>query len=655
MCENSLRLEVGESISLSRGDWTVTGQKGSDFWRAFLDTGENRELAVYSHCQTPVKTERTADTTVFTYDTLIAEDGQSFPICLTLTVREEDGSLVFTSEIQNRSAAILNELQYPFFSASDFGCAPKDEVLYIAEGLGVRVPNPRLHVAGAHTEYMAADYKGIWRSYTYPAAGMGTPITMPWLGLQCGEKHLYLGEHNPELRLITLNVGVPPRGAEGDEMMLSISHYPAAHPSETVSIGRSVMAVFDGDWRDASAFYRAWSEKTWMVEHPIPDWVKDLTGWQRVICKHQYGEVFWKYADLPKLWEEGMQYGINGLLLFGWWRGRFDNNYPELEPDPALGGAEGLRAAIAEIRAKGGEVLLYSNGNLIDVKTDFYKHTGQRISHKDIDGNEYREHYQFSNDGTVLRNFGYKSFDTACHTTKEWQENLLRIAKLKLSFDPSAIFFDQVSCCLKLCFDSTHPHGFRIDEDGIGRWNNLRAIRNSLPEGKSLGVECVNDRYCNIVDFVHGFGNGMHYGWHHAFPDLYLHTFPEVHISNRGIHDDKADFQDHLNHAFVYGLIFDTAIYRCRRVGIAALPEYAEYQKKLIDLKEKYHKYFYRGTFRTMYGEGLPACIRSAKFVADGGFAVALWNTSAEDVTLQLYGREIRLGGNAVAVEEFNG
>ena len=28
----------------------------------------------------------------------------------------------------------------------------------------------------------------------------------------------------------------------------------------------------------------------------------------------------------------------------------------------------------------------------------------------DIDGNEYEDHYKFENNGTVLRNYGYKSF-----------------------------------------------------------------------------------------------------------------------------------------------------------------------------------------------------------------------------------------------------
>ena len=349
MRENKLRFEVGERITLTDGDWSVISRNGQDFWRAFLDSGENRELAVYSHLQTPVKIEKSGDSTTFYYENLVAEDGQCFSIGLELTICSENGNLVFTSRIENHSAAILNELQYPFLSSCSYGCEPKDEILYVSEGLGARIPDPRSHVAAAHTEYMAADYKSIWRSYTYPAAGHGVPVTMPWVGLQCGGKYLYLGEHNPEMRLISLNVGIPSRGAES-ELMLCIAHYPAANPSETVSIGRSVIAVFDGDWRKGTAFYRAWLEQAWMIEHKIPDWVKNITGWQRVICKHQYGEVFWKYSDLPKLWEDGMRYGINGLLLFGWWKGRFDNNYPELEPDPALGGGEGLKAAIEEIQ-----------------------------------------------------------------------------------------------------------------------------------------------------------------------------------------------------------------------------------------------------------------------------------------------------------------
>ncbi|MBQ2709074.1 MAG: hypothetical protein IJF67_12485 [Clostridia bacterium] len=651
MSKQSIRFENLKGNCLYGRNWTTEGRSDCDFWRIFIDTGENRELAVYSSEQHVANVAQLPGVVVRSYDRLIAEDGQIFNIKLVLTVTEENGHLVYTSSIENHSPVIVNELQFPFIPAKSFGCAPEEEVLYIPEGLGARIPNPRRRVSMAHTEYMSADYKSTWMTHSYPASSGSRPVSMPWMGLQCGDKFLYFGEHNPELRIVGLNVGVPPRHAES-ELMFAISHYPAVREGETVAIGRSVVALFEGDWRDGAAFYRDWAEKTWYREQQIPEWVKNMSGWQRVICKHQYGEIFWKYSDLPRLWEEGHRCGLDGLLLFGWWKGRFDNNYPEYECDPALGGEKGLRDAISQIQKMGGHVLLYTNGNLIDIKTDFYRRIGQKISHKDIDGNEYREHYKFSNDGTVLKNYGYKSFDTACHTTPEWRENLLNVSRLKLSFNPDCIFFDQLGCCLKLCFDTTHPHGNRIDMDGMGREANIRAIRDILPDDKAIGTEWVNDRYCNLVDFIHGCGTGHSYS-PDAFPDIYLHTFPEIPISNRNIHDDKDGFRDHLNYAFTYGMIFDAAIYRCRLIGVAGLPEYAAHLKKLLDIKDAYRKYFYHGKFRTMFGEALPAGIRAGRFEAEDGTSIAaLWNTSGEDMRFTLCGRDVEVKAKDVAVAE---
>ena len=648
-----LQFDNSCGIRLFSGDFTTVGREGGDFWRIFLDTDEIRELSVYSHDQTPVSVECRKASTVYTYDRLTAENGEVFAVLLTVTVTEEDGALRFSAEIENHSDAVVNELQLPFVDAVSYGgCAPEDEVLYVSEGLGARTENPRQKISYCHTEYMSADYKSTWMTHTYPPTN-GRMMSMPWMGLQLGKYFLYFGEHNLQMRITGFNAGIPPRHAP-TALMLNLSHYPAVRRGERVKTAESVIALFDGDWRDGAAFYRAWSETTWMRPHTAPDWVRDITGWQRVSLKHQYGEIFWKYEDLPRLYEEGARYGLNALLVFGWWRGRFDNNYPEYEPDPALGGAQALRDAIAEVQRRGGHVLLYTNGNLIDIKTQFYRDIGQKISHKDIDGNEYREHYQFSNDGTILRNYGYKSFDTACHRTKEWQENLVRVAKLKLSFDPDSIFFDQLGCCLKLCFDTSHPHGNRIDEDGIGRYENILAIRAVTPEGKAVGTEWMCDRYAGLVDYVHGCGTGFAYT-PGAFPDLYLHTFPGTPASNRFIHDDKPGFRDHLNYAFVYGLIFDVCIYRGRRVGIAGVPAYAEHVRYLTDLREQYHAYFYGGRFSSMFGEDIPAGVRSARFsLPDGSFLIALWNTTDTDLTFPLYGTDVTVRAHDVAAAEYS-
>ena len=645
-----LNFFVNGGLQLSADGFSPLLREDGDFWRAFLDTGEIRELSVYSHDQTPAHTDITDTCAVYRYDSLTAEDGVTYPIALEVTLQRVDGTVHCSAVIENHGDCIVNELQLPFVDAYDYGCDPAEEVLYTPDGIGARTPNLRQAISWCHTEYMSADYKSTWMTHTYPPTS-GRMLSMPWMGLQCGDKFLYFGEHNPEMRIVGLNAGIPPRHAKS-ALLFNLSHYPAVRKGERVETGKSVIALFAGDWRDGAAFYKEWSEKTWIKAQRIPEWVQHITGWQRIILKHQYGEIFWKYEDLPRLYEEGKKYGLNALLVFGWWKGRFDNNYPEYEADPALGGEEGLRAAIAEVQRKGGHVLLYTNGNLIDIKTDFYKTTGQRISHKDIDGNEYREHYKFSNDGTVLRNYGYKSFDTACHRTAEWKENLLRVTRLKLSFDPDSIFFDQLGCCLKLCFDTTHPHGNRIDEDGMGRYENICAIREITPPDKAIGTEWVCDRYANLVDYIHGCGTGQTYT-PAAFPDIYLHTFPGIHISNRFIHDDKPGFRDHLNYAFVYGLIFDVCIYRGRVCGIAGVPDYAEHVKYLTDLKEKYHDYFYHGRFESMFGEPVPAGIRSAKFRYGNGYLVTFWNTTDKDASFVLYGKEITAAAKDVTAAEY--
>ena len=652
--QKTLDFDLQYGIRLISDGFSTVGRDGGDFWRAFLDTEEIRELSVYSHLQTPASvTERDGVTTV-TYDRLTAENGVTYDVSLSVHIaREADGSLRFSAVIENRDDVTVNELQLPFVDAFDYGCEPEKEEFYIADGLGARTVNPRQRVSWCHTEYMSADYKSTWMAYTYPPAYGSRGMSMPWMGLQLGQHFLYFGEHNPEMRITGFNIGIPPRH-DVSALMCQLSHYPAVRKGERVETAQSVIALFDGDWRDGSAYYRDWSERTWRLPQVIPEWVHHITGWQRVILKHQYGEIFWKYEDLPRLYEEGKKSGLNALLIFGWWKGRFDNNYPEYEADPALGGEEGLRAAIAEVQRRGGHILLYTNGNLIDVKTKFYREIGQKISHKDIDGNEYREHYQFSNDGTVLRNYGYKSFDTACHRTKEWKENLVRVARLKLSFDPDSIFFDQLGCCAKLCFDTSHPHGNRIDEDAMGRYENIRAIRDVTPVGKAIGTEWTCDRFANLVDYIHGCGVGHNYT-PDAFPDIYLHTFPGIPASNRFIHDDKPGFRDHLNYAFVYGMIFDVCIYRGRKCGIADLPDYAAHVKYLNDIKETYHDYFYHGKFESLACEDLPAGIRAAKFVREGGdFIVTYWNTTEQDMDVTLFGKTAAVGAKDVAAAEYN-
>ena len=138
------------------------------------------------------------------------------------------------------------------------------------------------------------------------------------------------------------------------------------------------------------------------------------------------------------------------------------------------------------------------------------------------------------------------------------------------------------------------------------------------------------------------------------FPDMFLNTFPECVMSNRFIHDDKDGFEQHLNYAFVFGLVFDVSIYRGRG-SISDCPGYGEYVKKLIDLKEKYHKFFYGGKFISAFDSKLPSCVFAAVYECDNERIIAVCNNNYEEKEFTVCGKKITLSANEAAVIEQKG
>lgn len=622
---------------------------GGDFWRMMLDDGYMREMTIHSADQSG-RVERADGVTTITYDRLVGEDGRVFDATLVLRVTDTGADLRFDATLTNRSEARLNELQYPYI---DLACAcdtdRSRDVLVRPNGFGERMPDPWTALERAHTEYMSADYHEIKSTLKYPS-----PATMSWMGLETGGNFLYLGRHDPDCRVFCLLSAIAPREATEPRLVSAICQYPFVTKGETLSVATVVAGLFAGDWRVGSDIYGAFARATFYQTVTPPEWVKQMRGWQRIILRHQYGEIFWKYEDLPRLYREGKAAGLDTLLVFGWWKGRFDNGYPHYEVDEELGGEEALRDAIAEVKRMGGNVILYNNGILIDKKTDFYREYGHEIATIDIDGNEYEDHYKFENDGTVLRNFGYKSFVHACQSEQLWQDVMVNNARLKLKFNPSSIFYDQLGGRSKLCFNSAHAHGLRVDEQFKYRRKNIAACRALLGPDQAIGTEVVIDCIAAAVDYTHGCNPGA---WYHNevssdpsnfCPAIFRRTFPEAIISNRRIHDCRRGWRDDLSHAFLHGLRLDIAIFRCRKVGIAGMPEQAAYVKEIIALKDQYADFFYGdGRYLGFPDETLPEGLRAVAYSDGGDRRIwALWNTGKTAVTCR--GVTVEAGGIGV-------
>lgn len=635
----------------SRVLWSAVGlpmknQEQADFWRVHLDDGYYRSMTVRSSRQKGV-VRQAENELIISYTHLTADGGREFDIAFTVHVKaamHTYESLEMWAEVDNHSEARLNELQLPFVDLSVIGDEKREQdIFYRMNGLGEKVENPWNELKKYHTEYMSADYDEIWDPIQYPCLA-----AMCWFGIQSGGHFLYVGRHDNQFRSATLAAGLAPRNTS-PRMLLAISNYLLAKSGEQLESAHSVVSLNEGDWRTGSDIYGDWARNDWYFVSKKPEWVHNMTGWQRIILRHQFGEVFFRYKDLPHIYEEGKKYGLDTLMVFGWWKGRFDNGYPIYEPDPDLGGEQALRDAIDQIHQMGGHVALYTNGILIDIVTDYYKEIGYRISKKDIDLNEYRDHYQFSSNGMLLRSFGYKSFVTACPSTPEWKERLLTNGKTKLAFNPDSIFYDQMGGHVPfLCFDESHGHGARGDAEPMWRIKNMDAICDLLGPDQAFGTEQAVDCFAPHIHYHHGCQYGNIFG-ETVFPELYLRTFPEPIMTDRFLHDNRPDFKRLLNYAFMYGFRFDVSVYRGRKSIVSDLPDYAAHIKKLIDLKERYHSFYYNGRFVCNHMPQLPKGIRSAEYENNNGETLlVLWNDSDASIEFTVCNTAVTLPGQEV-------
>ena len=623
----------------------------ADFWRCYADDGYEREMTVRSSRQRG-KAVRDGDTLTVTYDRLTADNGRVFDVRLTVAVKActtVRPGFLFTGKIDNLSSEPLriNELQLPLVDL-EHGCGGRneDDVLYQMNGLGWKTPDPWDRIRNVcHTEYIASDNHVVWNAMRYPG-----DAAMSWFGLQTGDRFLYLGKHSPVLHICAMAAGVSPRNAD-PRLLLTISQFPFAKRGETVTVSDVFLALCDGDWTAGSDIYGTYARQTWYRPPELPDWVKRITGWQRIILRHQFGEIQFRYSDLPDVYRNGARYGLNMLMVFGWWKGRFDNGYPVYEPDDGLGGADELRKAIKEIRDMGGYVALYTNGQLIDVNTDYYRTVGKDVCRIDIDGNDYRDHYRFGNDGLTLRAFGYKSFVTACPANEEWQRMLLEHEKLKFDFGCDSAFFDQIGGAAPLpCFNESHLHGPRPDACEEWRVEAFRKMFAACPEGKAIGTEMVNDMILPYVHYIHGIQTGAVYVPGN-FPQMFQRTFPEVVQTDRFVHDDKNGTDAALGHAFVRGYRFDVSPWR-GRTQLSELPSLAEKISRILELKQAYAPYFYGGKQVFDQTPDLPSCIGYGVFEhEDGGSRIlALWNNSDREQTFPVEDKTITMKPQEVTV-----
>lgn len=578
----------------SRAEWRghrsgLRSSPGSDFWRLSAQTAEVRDDPVHSSVQHG-STNSGPEGLTIRYRGLRTASGHHVPVDLTVHVAQGVEGLEFSADVVTEPGVQVNEVTLPLIDL-DRACDDDrgTDVLYRANGLGQRIVDPWSALQRAHSEYMSSDQREVWLDAVYPGE-----LSMAWQALASSGWLVYLGRHDEQFRACVLSAGTGPRGG-APRLALSLTALPRLAAAQAISTPAAVVALVRGDWREGARIYGDWARSTW-YEPPVANPAAGMVGWQRIILKHQYGQVLFGYADLVDVFESGSRTGLLGLLVFGWWRRGFDRGYPEYEPDDALGGVGELKAALAEIAARGGVVALYANGQLIDATSAYCAQFGREVARKGVNGEPYHEEYRFSDESKSMRLFANETFVLGCHGAPRWRATMVEVARRSAELGAGSVFLDQVGGHAMgwPCSDLSHDHGARPDLEAAYRRQTLAAVRAAVGDAL-VGTEFVTDCLVGVVDYHHGVGFAFRDG-PEAFPHLFRTVFPEPVVSNRLVHDQRDGWLHDLHYAFVFNLAFDVSVFRGRG-GLESVPGYELAIARLAALRRHHLRFFTSGVF----------------------------------------------------------
>lgn len=569
----------------------------------------------------------------FKYSAVECEERGTIPIAVSLSAELCGDEIHWGIALENRSQEqVVREVHYPILSIRD----PEPPMAAItSERVSERLENLPAQIRSCFTHYMAPDQKYIRRTALYP----GRAASMNCFALDWGDEGLYYGCHDSTFEL----TGQVFELERQKSVNMYVVRYPFLKADGSWRECNIVTAPYSGSWTVCAEKYRKWAEG-WFTPPQIPDHVAHSSGWQRIILHHQYGEYLFPYEKLEQAYDDAAKAGIDTLFLFGWTAAGMDSGYPVYSADPKLGGVKTLKENIRKVQAKGGKVILYFNGQLIDVESDYYRSgEGARVAIKRADGTEHRESYNFTNGGTFLRAFVNKTFVVACPACRSWLEILKRHVDFAVELGVDSVFFDQLGLLSYPCCDPSHGHPVPYTGIMQGKREMLKELyeytKSRNPE-MGVGIECTTDQTLQYTDFVHifGFPAGV---WNSDWRErgekprtlsasyLFKAAFPEAVISNRNIRDDS-DVEFPVNQMLLLGSRSDVEIYRCRAT-IAETPHYQAYLAKANALRERFGRLLYDGTFRaeTFHRVSNPE-IQTNSFLLGDELAVLLTQSNRE-------------------------
>jgi len=636
--DNSLRCVVDATGTLLELVYKETGASlmlqgaGLTGWKMITDLGRWREHPVF---ETDNEGEITSDgvtATIFFNGVKGTHKQMPFEVTITYSLASEGELTARMKVVNNGGSDRLREVWFPFCSGIrglDAG-ASHHLLLCTATGSILDEPSANLPAYNGHTFSASSNGPNLVGQFIQGGVGGRYPLiypgnaSMPWMDYYNENQGWYLGYHDMETPSVALLMRR--RLIEGD-IQLGFCRYPFIKPGQAWETGDYVIRPHGGGWHGGADRYARFAASK-IKGGDMPGWMRKTSGFKTVSMINQSRGIGNTYDAIYEQFDKNRVNGVNlSIMVFAWMRDGHDNWYPVYEPDERIGGADKLKAVIKRVRDEGGRVLLYTQGRLIDMATDYYKTVGKDICYISEDGVPYIDEYLQYTDATMDPN---RQFALACPSTDEWREQLKRQIDIVMELGADGILYDQIGGDVPhICFNESHNHKSpeMAAAGKIGLLKELQGYAAAKDPDFAVIGELVCDVFLQHLDFCHGIGTheavdapnppGMRHD-----PSIYQYTFPTHRSTCR-----NCQTKNHYNTTFVFGLMFDHSSWGWRN-----FPERGEaiegHLYALERLRERVMDFYNNSIFvDDMHVFCQPGCVLAKHYLnADGRHGVAITN-----------------------------
>lgn len=555
------------------------------------------------------------------YKSLVSEDKiWNIGVTYTVEIRPGECETIWKIFIKNEETdCVVTSVNFPSVFGVYLGEHWNDDQLVYPFNSGEKIVNP---VEAYEKQPSAIGWKWQEYKYVYFMDGINTnqdkdgaffrqfkysgPLSMMWLDYYDKNGGLYLACYDEDFMVGGLRAET--FGTKRPGMGFGVIKYPEIHYGEAWESPYFGMAIHEGDWHWGADNYRRWRKSCQAPIKPfLPKWFRKSCGMvAHYDFKYQNGEIVHKFSDIPKLYDQVEEMGLNHILVSGWHKDGFDNGFPQYLPDGDLGTEEELINAVKYIRDRGGHVTFYINSQLCNTKYQDRQGLIEEAGVKDLDGNIKTEGYGDSE--SIV-------FATMCNNAESWQKHLKdAIFYLIDIIGVDGIYLDQLGMAApQFCFNGDHKHhpaawnrGYeKILLDVIQLLRDRKKDEDDMPVIFYEGVTDIHGSYVSgqlISTFIH-----YHTG---AYPELYRYTFPDQilidmvyphkGLAMRPVHVGQVS-REMIDKAFIMGLYL--WIYDLEEDNtFSSDPEQFKYLKDVIKLRKVWLDLYGYGIFKDTMG-----------------------------------------------------